>query len=104
MALGQDENRNIAQAFMPPQPIRSANVTIGAASAQSAAVNAATRFVRLKADADCYVNFGPNPTAVAGNVMLSAGDTEYFAVDVGQSWKVAVIQKTAGGLLNVSEF
>lgn len=65
-------------------------VSIGASSAQSAALNNDTRFVRLYADAACHVLVGSNPTATAAKMPLAAGAAEYFGVTPGQ--KIAVIQ------------
>jgi len=65
---------------------------------QSAALNAATRFVRLHADTICAFKFGTNPTAIAagatGTQRLAAGQTEYHAVPKGSAFKVAVILST----------
>lgn len=68
-----------------------APVAIGAASVQSAAFKATTRFVWLSTDAICSVVFGADPVATANNKRLPAGWTGYFAVPPGQDWKVAVI-------------
>jgi hypothetical protein len=73
-------------------PIASANVTIGAASAQSAALNAATELLRLSTDAACYLVFGADPTATTDGVFMGAGTTEYFRVLPKSGIKVAVIQ------------
>ena len=67
-------------------------VAIGVGSTQSAAFNAATRFVRLHADAICSIAWGADPTADANNARLAANQTEYYAVIPGQ--KVAVITNT----------
>ena len=72
-------------------PIANQTVAIGAASAQSAAVNSETRLVRLLADATCAVAFGANPTATAAALRLTANVPEYFQLRAGQSTKVAVI-------------
>lgn len=73
-------------------------ITIGASSAQSAAFNSKTRFVRLHTDVICAIEFGTNPTAVAaggtGTARMPANQTEYFGVPQGQSYKVAVITST----------
>ena len=69
-------------------------VAIGGASAQSAALQPGTRFVRLSADSVCSVLVGSNPTALLTSMRLSAGAAEYFAVLPGQSMKVAVIANT----------
>lgn len=76
-------------------------VTIGAASAQSAAMPATTRSVRLVATVDCFVEFGTNPTATSSGAAtgfyLPAGAVEYFTAIEGQ--KVAVIQASGSGTL-----
>lgn len=69
-------------------------VSISGSSAASAALNGATRFVRLHTDAICSVLFGTAPTAAATNRRMAANQTEYFAVPQGKSYKVAVITNT----------
>lgn len=49
-------------------------------STQSAALQATTRFVRLKADADCHITVGASPTATNGDTVLEADVAEYFGV------------------------
>lgn len=74
----------------PQEPsIAEQNVTIGVGSTQSAAFNAATKFVRVHTDAICSVAFGANPTAVATAKRMAAGQTEFFGVRPGD--KIAVI-------------
>lgn len=78
------------------------NVTVSGASAQSAAFGEKTQAVRLIATTRCYVLFGSNPTATNSNsALLEIGIPEYFAVAPGA--KLAAIQATAGGALNVVE-
>jgi hypothetical protein len=76
-------------------------VTIGAASAQSAAMPAGTRAVRLVATVDCFVEFGTNPTATSSGAatgfFMPAGSVEYFVALEGH--KVAVIQGSGAGTL-----
>ena len=68
-------------------------LAIGAVSAQSAAFNSATRFVRLANDVVCSIAIGTNPTAIAqGSARMAANQTEYFGVNGGD--KVAVIVTT----------
>lgn len=67
-------------------------IAIGASSAQSAAMSAQTRLVRLFADAKCFVKFGTDPT-VTTNLPLEAGVAEYFQVPAGAGTKVAVITR-----------
>lgn len=67
-------------------------VAIGGTSAQSAAFNAKTRYVRLHTDATCSILFGANPTATTSTPRMAANQTEYFAVTRGDL--VAVITNT----------
>jgi hypothetical protein len=75
-------------------PAAQQTVAIGATSTQSAAFNAATRFVRLHADAVCSVEFGASPTATATSRRLAANQTEYFGIPPNGTYKVAVITNT----------
>jgi hypothetical protein len=75
-----------------PPVVDQTPVAIGVGSAQSAAFDPATRFVRLHADAICSIEFGTNPDADANNMRLAANQTEYFAVSPNH--KVAVITNT----------
>lgn len=74
--------------------ITNQKVTIAGASAQSAALNARTRFVRLHTDAICSVKFGTDPTAAATDKRMAANATEYFGVPMGANYKIAVITNT----------
>ncbi len=63
-----------------------------------------TRHVRLVATSDCWVSFGTAPVAVVGAssaILLPAGIPEYFWVMPGE--RIAVIQATAAGSLNIAE-
>jgi hypothetical protein len=67
-------------------------VTISGVSAQSAAFNTKTTFVRLHTDAICSIVFGSNPTAAVTDPRMPLDAVEYFGVIGGQ--KVAVITNT----------
>lgn len=69
--------------------LRNQQVTIGATSAQSAALSDVTRFVRIHAEAACRIAIGSNPTASAVSMRMGAGGTEYLGVLPGL--KIAVI-------------
>lgn len=69
--------------------IANQTVSIGGTSAQSAAFNTETKFVRLYADVACCVSFGANPTSTNAKTALPVGSPEYFGVTPGH--KVAVI-------------
>ncbi len=79
-------------------PIQEDKVDIGVASAQSAVINGTSRKrrrVRVFADADCFVTWGENPTALADGTdgrPLSAGSAEYFDIEAGH--KIATIERT----------
>lgn len=69
--------------------VRSNNISMSGASAQSAAFNANTTLIRVHADAICSVLIGTNPTALTTDARMAADQTEYFAVAAGQ--KIAAI-------------
>lgn len=73
-------------AQMPPMVME--NVTVSGTSAQSTAFVASAVTVRLEADAACWINFGTDPTAAAGDIYFSGG-AEYFRVRPGD--KVAAV-------------
>ena len=88
---------HLGQIAMQPPLAEQAIVNTGG-NTVSAAFNAQTRLVRLHADSLCAIEFGTAPTAVAsgatGTARMVAGQTEYYGVPVGQSFKVAVILTT----------
>lgn len=69
-------------------PVAEQKVTF-TTSTQSAAFNAATRYVRVISDAACHIAAGANPTATTSNMRLIADAPEYFGVVAGQ--KLAAI-------------
>src|SRR5262245_60112505 len=75
-------------------PIVEQRIAIGGGSAQSATFDPRTRVVRLHPDAICSIAFGTNPTAAVTNARMSAGQTEYFAVNPADGLKVATITNT----------
>lgn len=75
-------------ASMPP--LAEQTVAVAGASAQSAAFNAKTKFVRIATDTPVNLAFGANPTATTSLLYMPAGSVEYFAV--APNMKVAVIQ------------
>lgn len=64
-------------------------VAIGVGSAQSAAFNANTKFIRVNVDAVCSIKIGTDPTAAVTAQRMAANQTEFYAVAPGQ--KIAVI-------------
>jgi len=97
-SLAQDDRNNVAQVITPGA---SQNVAIGAASTQSAAFSQSTTMVRVAPTVDCRIALGLNPTADATSMLLFGGQPEVVAV--GRGHKVAVIQQSGGGTLNVVE-
>ena len=76
---------------LPVLPVLVTNqkVTIAGASAQSAAVNGKTKWVRIKTDTACQFAIGSNPTASATSMFLAVSGVEDRAVQPGD--KIAVI-------------
>lgn len=80
------------------------NVNFTASSAQSAQLAVTTKLVRVVATQNCYLRFGINPTAVAGDFMLVANQPEYIRVpDSADLLRIAAIRVTADGILNITE-
>ena len=73
-------------------PLAEQTVSVAGASAQSAAFNASTKFVRIATDTPVNLAFGANPTATVSTLYMPSGSVEYFAVTGGM--KVAAIQGT----------
>lgn len=71
-------------------------IAIGVASAQSATLDPATRFVCISAEAACSVQFGANPTAVkATSTRIPAVGERWFGIEgnlARSGCKVAVIE------------
>ena len=111
-----DANGNPGMAIMPRV---CQVVAVSGSSAQSAALDVNTTIIRLVATTNCWVALGTNPTAQQhavtttqpgvslGSFYLAAGVVETWAapsaIPAGSSWKVAVIQDTAGGYLSITE-
>lgn len=79
------------------KPIQEMSVSVGGASAQSAAIvgdSRRARYCRLFTDADCFTTWGENPTAQndgSDGRPMGAGVTEYFNVEAG--YKFATIER-----------
>lgn len=79
-----------------------ANVTTSGTSAASSAFGSQTYEIRVSVTEATYVRVGDGtPTAVAGDTLMHAGSVEYFRVTPGQ--KVAGLQVSTGGIMNVTE-
>ena len=102
MPNGSKRPHDLGFAPQAMAPFETHPVTVGAASAQSAAHDADTYVVRLCATVRTWVAFGANPTAdKAAGMLLPADSPEYFVVTPGE--KVAALQDSAGGTLTVTE-
>lgn len=79
------------------------NVAVGAASAQTQVFGPHIDVIRVVSTTNCWINIGTNPTAANAddNLYLPANVIEYFRVAPGQ--RLAVIQDSAAGTINVSE-
>jgi hypothetical protein len=88
--LADEMNRTVQAGEEPSLAIQ--EVTIGAGSLQSSVFDSDTQFVRIHAETACHIKFGANPTAAGTDTQLAAGQTEYFGVPAGLSYRVAVIQ------------
>lgn len=70
-------------------------VTFTASAGQSAAFKNNTTMVRIHVDGIASILFGTNPTATANtNKRMTAGQTEYFTVPLGQAYKISAVTST----------
>lgn len=83
----------------------SQNVTIGATTAATTnVISPGIHEIRVVSTTNTWIKIGdgtPTAAAAANNIYLPSGVVEYFHVSPGQ--KVAGIQDSAGGTLNVAE-
>jgi hypothetical protein len=87
------QHGGLVQAVRQP-PLAEQTVAVGGASVQSSAFNARTQVVRVHTNVVCSIKFGTDPTATTSTARMAAGQTEYFAVPQGASYKVAAISNT----------
>lgn len=79
--LGQDQYGRPVQAGVEPALASHRITSVTATSAQSALLNARTRFVRISTDAAACVTIGVDPTATQDSAYLATGQTEFFPLD-----------------------
>lgn len=88
------------------EPGTSQDVAIGASSAQSTAIGTAgdkpKKLVRIAATTACRILVGTNPTATTTSTLLFANSAEFIWLTPG--YKIAVLQETAAGKLNITEY
>jgi len=71
--------KTVEAAQLPPLAVQ--NITISGTSAQCAALNANTKFVRLIGDVGFRIEVGANPTATSSSQRHPADAGEYFGID-----------------------
>lgn len=87
-AVAQAANGSL---MCPQAPfVATEDINASTTSAQSAAFDSQTRFVRIVSDANVRVRIGSNPTAVATDMPIRADMPEFIAVVPGD--KIAVIE------------
>lgn len=70
-------------------------VSFTATPGSSAAFQTNTNMVRIHCDGIASIKFGTAPTATANtSKRLTAGQTEYFTVPMGASYKVSAVTST----------
>lgn len=93
--------------WVPISPVRpiagtGQNITVGAASAASTAFGANTFAVYVSSTTNCHIRLGQVPVAVATDMLVKASDPPLL-LKTAPGEKLAVIQDTAAGTLNVIE-
>lgn len=87
------------------KPGTTQNVSTSGTSAQSSAVGASTQYAALCCTEDCWIAIGANPTAAAdaSNNSFFLPAKLWLPVQITPGHKVAVIQDSTGGTLNIVE-
>lgn len=92
--------QNISMRITPLRTVQS--MTITTPSAQSSAISAGNKIVRLVSTIDSYIAIGSNPTATSASLYLVAGVPEFFAVTAGE--KIAALRVGGSdGVLSIAE-
>ena len=82
--------------------VRVQKVDYTASAANSSAISAQCRYVRLYATTDCHISISnPAVTATAAMTPLQAKDFEYYKVSPGNI--ISVIRSSGNGSLYISE-
>src|SRR5258708_28691132 len=90
-----DVGRSIGIVPVGAEPSTDQIVTYTATAGSSTAFSPTTQMVRVHVDGIASVKFGTAPTAVANtNKRMTAGQTEYFMVPPGQSYKISAVTST----------
>lgn len=90
-----DMSRLGGQLAIAAEPSFDQVVTFTATAGASTAFKSTTNYVRIHCDGIASILFGTAPVAVTQtNKRLTAGQTEYFCVPPGQSYKVSAVVST----------
>jgi len=84
-------------------PGQTENLSFGAASVQSAPIDAGgapVAIVRIATNEPCRLAIGPDPTATASGFRIPAGKAEWLRISDGD--RIAVIREEFDGLLSMS--
>ncbi len=89
--VSYSRSSGVAPNTVHPKKVKTqAKITTSNASQQSAAVDEATAFVKIRpVGGNVYIKIGPNPTASAADTFLPDGEPYDIAVETGD--KIAVI-------------
>ena len=96
-----DANLKGYQAIFPGnyQTINSFTAT----QASSASFSQGTSIIRLFATQDCFLDFGPTPSATAGSTYFLPGGIVQFVGVNGGTDKLAVVRSANNGILYIAE-
>ena len=72
------------------EPAEALQKVVYTTSTQSSRFQDTTNFLRITADANCWIKFGVNPTATVSSMFIPEGSVEYFGVDARTSPFLAV--------------
>ena len=90
-----DVGRSIGIVPVGAEPSLDQVVTYTATAGSSTAFQSSTQMIRVHCDGIASIKLGTAPTAVANtNKRMTAGQTEYFMVPQGQSFKVSAVTST----------
>jgi hypothetical protein len=83
---------SIGEPVVPLENVQQPALTTSTTPTNSAAFDARTNLICVQSDEAVYVKRGANPTATTDSYRIQAGQEQFFAVPVGQGWKVSVRQ------------
>lgn len=96
-----EENQTIGR----PKPKASQTVAYTGTAGTITGFSDSPDTLRIVSTTDCFIEIGPNPTAVANTgLYLVAYQPEYFKTDGSNVVKVSAVQVSAGGSIYVTPF